>query len=186
MSTKIVTNRGANILHENNPFVPAIYVRSRRVTNKRGNMSLVDNDTDMVVSSIAGFWEVEEVDNAKFLKLFVNGVKALKELTSSGTKVFEIIYLEMQNNLGKDKIHMSFKDINQFVTPISKATYTRGMREIVDKGFLAASVSPTMFWVNPDFMWNGDRLAFVKEYYKKDNEKQITQRRSKSLAPEEE
>lgn len=182
MSAKIVTSRGANILHENNPFVPAVHVRSRRVTNRRGNMSLVDNDTDMVVSNIAGFWEIEEVDTAKFVKLFINGVKALKELTGSGTKVFEIIYLEMQNNLGKDKIHISFRDVNQLVTPISKATYTRGMREIIDKGFLAASVSPTMFWVNPDFMWNGDRLAFVKEYHKKDNDMQITQRRSRSLA----
>lgn len=23
------------------------------------------------------------------------------------------------------------------------------------------------YWVNPNFIWNGDRLAFVKEYRKK-------------------
>jgi hypothetical protein len=23
-----------------------------------------------------------------------------------------------------------------------------------------------MFWLNPSFVWNGDRLAFVKEYRK--------------------
>ena len=23
-----------------------------------------------------------------------------------------------------------------------------------------------MYWLNPDFVWNGDRLAFVKEYRK--------------------
>ena len=27
------------------------------------------------------------------------------------------------------------------------------------------------YWVNPDFIWNGDRLAFVKEYRKINHKK---------------
>ena len=60
--------------------------------------------------------------------------------------------------------------INQNITPMSEATYTRGMREIVDKGFIAATPHIGIFWLNPDYVWNGDRLAFVKEYYKKSAE----------------
>ena len=131
-------------------------------------MSLVDNDTGAIATSIAGFWETEEVDSAKFVKLFINGVKALKELTSAGTKVFEVLYLGVQNNIEKERIYMSFSSVNQDVTPMSESTYMRGMKELINKGFLAATPHVGMYWLNPDFIWNGDRLAFVKQYYKND------------------
>ena len=37
----------------------------------------------------------------------------------------------------------------------------------MDKGFIAPAVGTGWYWLNPDYMWNGDRLAFVKEYRKK-------------------
>ena len=33
--------------------------------------------------------------------------------------------------------------------------------------------APSKYWVNPDFIWNGDRLAFVKEYRKASSKKAI-------------
>ena len=131
-------------------------------------MSLVDNDTGAIATSIAGFWETEEVDSAKFVKLFINGVKALKELTSAGTKIFEVLYLGVQNNIEKERIYMSFSSVDQDVTPMSESTYMRGMKELINKEFLAATPHVGMYWLNPDFIWNGDRLAFVKQYYKND------------------
>jgi hypothetical protein len=41
------------------------------------------------------------------------------------------------------------------------------MRELIDKGFVAPTEAVAWYWLNPDFMWNGDRLAFVREYRKK-------------------
>lgn len=169
MNTQNLKHRGSNILYEENPFVPSVAIKRKRITNKRGDMTLINNDNGVVASSIAGFWEVQEVDSNQFLKLFINGVKALKELSSAGTKVFEILYIEMQNNIGKDRVYLSIGSVNQDITPISKTIYTRGMRELIDKGFLAASSNMNLYWINPDFLWNGDRLAFVKEYYKVDN-----------------
>lgn len=75
-------------LHEKNPFMVELTTRTRKVTNKRGNMMLVSGETGEIQSNIAGFWEAEEVDSTKFVKLFIQGVKALKELTGAGTKVF--------------------------------------------------------------------------------------------------
>ena len=102
---KIATRRGVE-LHEKNPFLrqAEIATRTRRVTNKRGDMMLVKSDTGEVQTQIAGFWEAEEVDSTKFVKLFVRGVKALKELTNAGTKVFEVLYIAVQSNIGKDKV----------------------------------------------------------------------------------
>lgn len=159
--------RGGNTLYEFNPFMSStnVAIKTKRVTNKRGDMMLVSNEGE-IVSNIAGFWEAQEVDSTKFIKLFIQGVKALKELTGAGTKVFEVLYLQLRKSIGKDQVYMSFKIVDQTLTPMSEATYTRGMREIIEKGFLAASPNIGLYWLNPSFVWNGDRLAFVKEYRK--------------------
>ena len=101
-----------------------------------------------------------------------DGVKALKELTGAGTKVFEVLYINVQENIGKDRVLMSFAEVDQALTPMSESTFMRGMRELVEKKFIAATPTLGVYWLNPDFVWNGDRLAFVKEYRKKQLEPQ--------------
>ena len=153
---------------EKNPFLSGAEVatKTRRVTNKRGDMMLVNSNTGEIQTQIAGFWEAEEVDSTKFVKLFIRGVKALKELTGAGTKVFEVLYINVQENIGKDRVLMSFAEVDQALTPMSESTFMRGMRELVEKKFIAATPTLGVYWLNPDFVWNGDRLAFVKEYRK--------------------
>lgn len=162
------TRRGV-VLHHDNPFMSGagVQTRTRRITNKRGDMMLVNRD-GVIQSEIAGFWESEEVDSTKFVKLFVNGVKALAELTSAGTKVFELLYIEMQTRIGKDQVYLSYTALDEDrQLTISRATYKRGLSELIEKRFLAAMPAVGWYWVNPDFIWNGDRLAFVKEYKRK-------------------
>lgn len=160
------TTRRGVVLYTANPFMAGadVATKTRRVTNKRGDMMLVSNEGELV-SQVAGFWEAEEVDTTKFLKLFVNGVRALAELSNPGARVFELLYIEMQNNIGKDQVYLSFTGI-EGETKMSRATFKRGMAELIDKKFLAAMPAVGWYWVNPDFIWNGDRLAFVKEYRK--------------------
>ena len=101
-SKPVATRRGV-ALYDKNPFMVEVETKTRRVTNKRGDMALVNRDTGEIQSNIAGFWESEEVDSTKFVKLFVQGVKALKELTGAGTKVFEVLYLRVQRTSGKTR-----------------------------------------------------------------------------------
>lgn len=160
------TRRGV-VLHDENPFIPSMKTRTRRVTNKRGDMMLVNSETGEVQSQIAGFWESEEVDSTKFIKLFVNGVRALAELSNAGARVFELLYIEMQENVGRDQVYLSYTGIDRYERSISRSTFSRGMAELVEKKFIAACPAIGWYWVNPDFLWNGDRLTFVKEYRKK-------------------
>lgn len=159
------TRRGV-ALYDTNPFMQttAIKSKTRRVTNKRGDMMLVNANTGEIQAPIAGFWEAEEVDSTKFIKLFVNGVKALAELTNAGTRVFELLYIEMQNNIGKDQIYLSYSGLDKNLKAISRSTFSRGLAELIEKRFIAAMPAVGWYWVNPDFIWNGDRLAFVKEF----------------------
>ena len=156
--------------HEDNPFIINAVSNTKsgvkRIVDKSGNrMMVVAEDTGEIVAP-AGFWQTQEVDKTQFVKLYVNGVKAFRDLSSAGTKVFELLYLRVQANIGKDEIWLTFPNINQAITPISKAVFYRGMKELLEKGFIAESMTPGLYYLNPDYMWNGDRLAFVKAYIK--------------------
>jgi hypothetical protein len=146
---------------------PVVKSKTKRITNNKGGY-LVQGQTGEIVSPIAGFWTAEEVDNEKFVKLFINGMKAFTGLTNKGAKVFELMYREIQANQGKDKIYLNFVTIDQDIVKIAKSTFYYGLNELVDLRFLAPTQSPHVFWINPDYVWNGDRLAFVKTYIKKE------------------
>ena len=161
------TRRGVRV-YDSNPFLQSGLVKpkTKRITNRRGDMMVV-GETGEIVAPIAGFWQAEEVDSSKFIKLYVNGVKAFKDLKGPGTKVFELMYLEMQRNIATDRVFMSFSAVDQTLNPVSMATYKRGMAELIAKSFLAPTPVQGWYWLNPDFVFNGDRLAFVREFRRK-------------------
>ena len=168
MSKEIEYRKGRR-LYEENPFIGNTLINTRsgvrRVTNKGGDqVMVVSSETGEITTHGAGFWQTQDVDKTQFVKLYINGVKAFKVLTSAGTKVFEVLYMAVQENIGKDKIYLNFGSVNQNLTPMSLATWTRGLREIVDKSFIASTLIQGQYFINPDYLWNGDRLAFVKEY----------------------
>jgi hypothetical protein len=113
---------------------------------------------------VAGFWTTKLVDATQFVKLFVGGMKRLQELSSAGTKVFEVLYRAMQKEREKLSITLVFDMVDQITNPMSQATYKRGLRELIDKGFIADTPNINVFWVNPAYIWNGDRLFQVDEF----------------------
>lgn len=160
------------ITYSVNPFMtdsyPMVKSRTKRITNNRGEL-MIKSETGEVVSQIAGFWKAEEVDSTKFIKLYVNGVKAFSNLSSKGTKVFELMYYEMQNEIGKDKIYLNFLTIDVNIK-LSKSSFYDGISELVEKRFLAPVKNNThWFFINPDYVFNGDRLTFARTYVKADS-----------------
>jgi hypothetical protein len=163
------SRRGA-VQYDSNPFIGNAITNTKqgfkRISNKEGNRMMVVSENTGEIVAPAGFWQSQEVDKTQFVKLYVNGVKAFSGLSGAGTKVFELLYLRVQESIGKDVIYLSLQEIDQSITPMADATYYRGMKELLEKGFLAESTVQNKYFLNPDYMWNGDRLAFVKEYRK--------------------
>lgn len=169
------TKRGRGVKYDHNPFIANAVTNTKqgfkRIANKDGNKMMVVNQGTGEIVAPAGFWQTQEVDKTQFVKLYVNGVKAFKDLSGSGTKVFEVLYMRVQESIGKDSLWLTFPSIDQVETPMGQATFYRGMKELLEKGFLAESLTPGLYYLNPDYMWNGDRLAFVKEYRLKSTSK---------------
>lgn len=171
---KVKKSRRGTTQYETNPFVAQAVANTkqgvRKITNShdKSRMMIVSENTGEVMAP-AGFWQAQEVDKTQFVKLYVNGVKAFKDLSGAGTKVFEVLYIRVQESIGKDVIYLSFPEIDQQLTPMGEATFYRGMKELIDKGFIAESLTQGKYFLNPDYMWNGDRLAFVKEFRRTPN-----------------
>ncbi len=150
-----------------NPFLPDAATNTKqgtkRLSNKAGDKFMLVSEHGEIVAN-SGFHEIVEVDKTQFVKLYINGVKAFQGLKAAGAKVFELIYRAVQEAPGTDCLHIHFMEIEQGVTPISEATFYRGMRELIDRGFIAESVVPGKYFLNIDYMFNGNRLAFIKEY----------------------
>ena len=178
-------SRRGKALHVKNPFLKDAIANTkqggRKISNTDGKRMLVVNEATGEVAGPAGFWQYEEVDRTKFVKLYINGVKQFKELSNAGTKVFEILYLEVTRNIGKDKVYLSFTALDHNQTPMSEATFNRGLKELVEKNFVASTPAVSWYWLNPDYIWNGDRLAFVKAYQVKPAAKPKAQIDDKTL-----
>lgn len=157
-------------VYRTNPSVPATAVmptRSKRFHVPGGKAAMIVDNSTGEIKGIGGmgFWWEEEVDTTRFVKLFLDGIKQAAGLSKTGIQVFELVYLQMRANPGSDEIKL-----NQYVARdhgMSDRTYQRGVRELLEKEFLYRSPSDGVFFVNIRFMFNGDRLAFVKAYHLK-------------------
>jgi hypothetical protein len=162
-----LSRRGAQ-KHKTNPFLLETQKNTKKgvkkISNSAGDKLMVVSESTGEMLAPAGFWQTQEVDRTQFVKLYINGVKAFKDLTGSGTKVFAVLYGLVQKEIGNDVLTLSFHEIDQTENPMSLSTFMRGIKELINKDFIAESMTQGRYFLNPDFMWNGDRLAFVREY----------------------
>jgi len=168
-TNRVATKRGLPV-YRVNPSIPpsnGLATRQKRFEVPGGKAAvIVDNGTGEIKGiGGMGFWWQEEVDASRFVKLFLDGIKQACGLSKSGMAVFELVYHQIRENPGNDKIELS-----QYMAQdrgLNERTFRRGLRELLEKEFLYRSTSDGVFFINIRFMFNGDRLAFVRTYHLK-------------------
>jgi hypothetical protein len=168
-ANQVTMKRGFPV-YRTNPSVPNtrdMTTRTKRFHVPGGKASVIVDNTSGEIKGLGGmgFWWEEEVDTTRFVKLFLDGIKQAAGLSKTGMQVFELVYQQMRANPGSDEIKL-----NQYVARdygLSDRTYQRGVRELLEKEFLYRSPSDGVYFVNIRFMFNGDRLAFVRTYHLK-------------------
>jgi hypothetical protein len=158
-------------VYQTNPSVPDPNEIRKSKRTRVGNDQkglIVDNGTGEILGGGgAVVYEWEEVDKERFVKLYFAGLKQAAGLSKAGLAVFEIVYKQVRENPGKDQVHLAAT-----TSSLEERTYQRGLRELLEKEFLYRSPYDGNFFVNIRFMFNGDRLAFVKGYKLKDSSRQ--------------
>lgn len=145
-----------------------IRVRRRYVRTRGGGQDLVNSQTGELVG-VAVIQVVDERDDAEFVKVFAEGVRAAFELTRTGYRVFQAVLAIYQSTSMKGgyaeavELFWFGDGLNGQTVDMSEKTFQRGLKELLTKGFLAPRMASS-FWVNPSLFFKGDRVAFVKEY----------------------
>lgn len=158
---------------EINPLVAPteVPVKKKRVRSALAAKTLVDAETGEVAAT-AVVHQIEDKDTDEFVKVFAAGIAAAYELSRTGQRVFQSVLQEYEQTPMTggfaEALYLAWFDggLSGRDIGMSEYTFKRGLRELLDKGFLAPR-GPNAFWVNPALFFKGDRVMLVKEYRRK-------------------
>lgn len=122
---------------------------------------LVDGETGEVTGATV-LHRYKEVDKTQFVKLFIGEVSALFDLSKAGLKVFGFVLQSLQINKGEIYIHIP--DLMEWCDWKTKKQAYKGLGELISNKIIAVSTRPSVWYINPTVVFNGDRIAFIKEY----------------------
>lgn len=141
-------------------------------SNRDGSLQIVNKITGEL-EGVTGIFAKREVEENEFIKLYAEGVAAVLNMKAPGRKVFQIIYNELvgKKGIGKTKIDLKYEMLEDEVqSKISRATFFNGINENIKAGIIAESLLIGVYFINPAYIFNGNRLAIVKEYIIKGRE----------------
>lgn len=167
----VLKSKRGFIRYETNPSIPTpqgLQTRAKRVQLGDERKGLVIGETGEVFGSGAAIvYEFEEVETTRFVKLYLSGIKQAAGLSKAGMAVFELVYRQIQDSPGVDQIGLSHEQAKRAGLNISERVFRNGLRDLLERDFLYESLVPNLFFINIRYMFNGDKLAFVKGYKQK-------------------
>jgi hypothetical protein len=157
--------------HKSNPFTrPVINTKKKMVMVSNGKQ-LVDTNTGEI-ENITHIVSYKEVDNEEYIKFYTGNIALTFDLTSAGNKAFIIILVVTQKEaIGKDEIYINDEVAVSYAeeldVKISASTFRRGIKELINKQIIAKSTKTNIYFINPNLIFNGDRVAFTQAVSKR-------------------
>lgn len=155
-----------------NPLVEPQQIKTKRRLVKSGRSEDLVNPATGEITGVAAIHQIEERDDAEFVKVFAAGVSATYELSKTAQRVFQVVLDQYQRTPMSrgyaDSVELFwFGDgIDGRNVGISERTWMRGLKELLEKRFLYPKTSSS-YWTNPALFFKGDRVLFIKEYRRK-------------------
>lgn len=152
-----------------NPLMEPQQITSKRRYVRSGRAEDLINLKTGEVHGMATIHQIEERDDAEFVKVFAAGVAATYELTKTAQRVFQVVLDQYQRTpMSKGFVdHVNLFWFNDGIegrdVGMSEKTFQRGLKELLIKRFIYPK-GPAAFWTNPALFFKGDRVMFVKEY----------------------
>lgn len=183
---KTKKERAEIIRYAENPFIEDMVVPVR---GQKVQLSRLGKDDSVLVNQATGEMQgthvttFRRVDSEQFVKLFTANIALTFDLKSAGIKAFNVLLWMLQrHSVSKDLIPLDKFALEEFlqgqdkVLSLSPATFTRGLSELEKTAIIARHVRQGWYFINPNFVFNGDRIAFTTLIErKKKNEKQEDQ-----------
>ena len=158
--------------YEESPFLQEAI---STVENNRGFKTLVASSPMVLVdpktgdSSTGAFITraLRTVDQDQFIKIYKSHVSTLFGLSKSGKRLFEYVVGAMRVN--DDKILVDLEEARKFCNYKHKSSLYDGIAELLAANIVAMSTRANVWFINPNIVFNGDRMRFVFDYNVKKN-----------------
>ena len=130
-----------------NPLVEPQQLQTKRRLVKSGRSEDLVNPATGEITGVAAIHQIEERDDAEFVKVFAAGVSATYELTKTAQRVFQVVLDQYQRTPMSrgyaDSVELFwFGDgINGRDVDMSERTWMRGLKELLEKRFLYPKTS---------------------------------------------
>lgn len=168
--------------HKTNPFLNEMVINKKSKQVKISNLGKDDNIiVNQSTGEITGTHVVtyKQVDEAEFVKIFSGNVALTFDLKAAGIKALNVLIWIMQKNaIEKDLIALDSFSLSEFLEThdtkkLSLPTFNRGLRELTDAKIIAKSFRKGFYFINPNFAFNGNRIAFTTAIELKEKSKEI-------------
>ena len=157
------------LAYPENPFWQKTDVKVGTKKISVGGGMHVSSDGEVIGHS--GVHVIRDVDESEFLKLYTKNINAIFDLKPTSQRVLQYLMTELQKTPNADSIYLAWLGAENYFSEhsvdCSRASFQRAMHELLDKGFIAESTMPNMFWFNTNLFFNGNRMTFIHEYRKK-------------------
>lgn len=168
-----MSSKNSVIRYEENPFVEGMEIK---LGTKSVQVSTLGKDDNVLVNQVTG--EVtgthvvarKRVDKNKFVKTFADYMAFTFDLTRSGNKALRVVmWATQQYAVGKDKVDLGKYTYEEFLKfyeesdpplVLSYPTFTRGLAELEKAKIIAKTMRTGHYFLNPNCLFNGDRIAF--------------------------
>jgi len=170
-----MTKNNSVVRHKTNPFVKDMIVpigkQNVRISRigKNENILVNQNTGEVIGTQVTAY---KKVDKAEFVKLFTKNIALTFDLKAAGIKAFNVLLWAMQKRaIDKDLIPLDKWVLEEFLEDNNKqrnkplnlsiATFWRGLVDLENAQIIAKSIRPGSYFINPNFAFNGDRIAFT-------------------------
>jgi hypothetical protein len=157
--------------YKTNPFLGDLVVP---VKGRQVRISKLGKDDNVLVNQTTGeihgthVTSYKKVDAEQFIKIFTANIGMAFDLTSAGIKAFTVLLWVVQNKaLAKDEVDLDVFALDAFLGAqedprrLSPGTFRRGISELEKARIVAKTIRQGRYFINPNFVFNGDRIAFT-------------------------
>jgi hypothetical protein len=145
---------------------------AKEVKTRQGYTRFCGETGLLAVSVNNGIHQVEELNEADFLKPYLAKVETGYDLTKTAVRVLGVALRQYQKRMSVappcESVNMRWSEngIEGIDAGMSRDAFNRGLRELIDKKVLYPK-DPESFWINPHLFFSGESYFIVHEYRNK-------------------
>lgn len=155
--------------YANNPFLSDVVATlgdKRVAVSMKANLAEIDNETGEYTRIPGQITKMISADREGFVKLYTAQIDAFFELQKPARAVVKYLIAVHQKEANRHLVFLHPSQAEADGYPISRATWFRGISELIDRKIIAPSTLVNGYFLNPAIFFNGDRTRFVVEVRK--------------------